>query len=351
MPAPSRGLGVGRHLDVVSDRDRHAERRPQRLAERECVLPAAGGSRHSRPMPASASIVSRRADAHARERPSLGACSRGRFAKHLAMAGDVPGTAVGRRRAHGLHPAAGRPSSRPPPGSWCRRGRCRRARSRRRTLVVSADGGNGAGRSCRCTSSRSGRRVTPGAASRATGAPRRRCPGLRFARLIFAGARRWEAMTAGWVDPRRQMAICVWEDEAALERFRERSPSGARGASRPISIARCGWRRFALTAPTGVSSRWPACARGRPGGPIAMLTFANIPDRGLVYFYRGIHRSTGSTARRPNGLIAAVGGPGAAGPRRHDVHHLGLAARRARLLLPPRPAPGDRAGACASTSG
>lgn len=39
-----------------------------------------------------------------------------------------------------------------------------------------------------------------------------------------------------------------------------------------------------------------------------MLTFANIPLRGLVYFYRGIHRSI-EPLLQSDGLIAAVGGP------------------------------------------
>src|SRR5215207_640979 len=53
-------------------------------------------------------------------------------------------------------------------------------------------------------------------------------PGLRFARLVFVGARPSEHLAPGWVDPRRQTAMCVWEDEAALQDFHERSPLARR---------------------------------------------------------------------------------------------------------------------------
>ena len=170
-----------------------------------------------------------------------------------------------------------------------------------------------------------------------------RVPGLRFARLVFAGARRWEAMAVGWIDPRRQLAMCVWEEEAALDRFRERSPIGRawRGQTDQYCEVRMAPFRTHGTY-RGLEPLAGLRAQAAPAGPVAMLTFANIPARGLVYFYRGLHRSTGPLLAS-DGLIAAVGGTGAAGPRRHDIHHLGLTARRARILLPPRPAPGDRA--------
>ena len=49
-------------------------------------------------------------------------------------------------------------------------------------------------------------------------------------------------------------------------------------------------------------------ARRAPAGPVALLTFANIPVRRLAYFYRGIRRST-ATLLAAQGLIAATAGP------------------------------------------
>jgi hypothetical protein len=134
-------------------------------------------------------------------------------------------------------------------------------------------------------------------------------PGLRFARLIFVGARRGEAMTPGWIDPRRQMAMCVWNDDAALDRFRERSPLGR--AWRGQTDQHCEVRATPFRTHGTYRGLEPLAglpAQATPGGPIAMLTFANIPVLGLVYFYRGIHRSNKSLLES-DGLIGAVGGP------------------------------------------
>jgi hypothetical protein len=136
-----------------------------------------------------------------------------------------------------------------------------------------------------------------------------RVPGLRFARLVFAGARRWEAMSAGWIDPRRQLAMCVWDEEAALDRFRERSPAGR--AWRGQTDQHCEVRMAPFRTHGTYRGLEPLAglgAQAAPAGPVAMLTFANIPARGLVYFYRGIHRSTASLLAS-DGLIAAVAGP------------------------------------------
>src|SRR5688500_9883238 len=134
-------------------------------------------------------------------------------------------------------------------------------------------------------------------------------PGLRFARLIFVGARRREAITPGWIDPRRQMAMCVWEGDAALDRFRERSPIGR--AWRGQTDQHCEVRMTPFRTHGTYRGLEPLAGLGAeaaPAGPVAMLTFANIPTRGLVYFYRGIHRSTGPLLAS-RGLIAAVAGP------------------------------------------
>ena len=136
-----------------------------------------------------------------------------------------------------------------------------------------------------------------------------RVPGLRFARLVFAGARRREAMSVGWIDPRRQLAMCVWEEEAALDRFRDRSPIGR--AWRGQTDQHCEVRMAPFRTHGTYRGLEPLAglgAQAAPAGPVAMLTFANIPARGLVYFYRGIHRST-APLLASDGLIAAVAGP------------------------------------------
>jgi hypothetical protein len=136
-----------------------------------------------------------------------------------------------------------------------------------------------------------------------------RVPGLRFARLVFAGARRWEAMTPGWIDPRRQLAMCVWEEEAALDRFRERSPIGR--AWRGQTDQHCEVRMAPFRTHGTYRGHEPLAGlpgQTAPAGPVAMLTFANIPVRGLFYFYREIHRSI-EPLLQSDGLIGAVGGP------------------------------------------
>jgi hypothetical protein len=55
-----------------------------------------------------------------------------------------------------------------------------------------------------------------------------RVDGLRFSRLVFVGGRGTEGFAIGTVDPRRQLAFCIWEDAAALERFERGSPIARR---------------------------------------------------------------------------------------------------------------------------
>jgi hypothetical protein len=116
-------------------------------------------------------------------------------------------------------------------------------------------------------------------------------------------------MSPGWVDPRRQMAMCVWDDETALEHFLARSAIGR--SWRTQSDQYCEVRMTPFRAHGTYQGLEPLAglrARSASPGPIAMLTFANIPVRGLVYFYRGIHRSIDPLLGSP-GLIAAAGGP------------------------------------------
>jgi hypothetical protein len=134
-------------------------------------------------------------------------------------------------------------------------------------------------------------------------------PGLRFARLIFVGARRSEHMAPGGVDPRRQMAMCMWDDAEALQRFHAHSPLARRW--REQTDQHCEVRMLPFRAHGTYRGLAPLAGlppQQPPAGPIAMLTFANIPVRGLPYFYRGLRRSIGPLLASP-GLVAAAGGP------------------------------------------
>jgi hypothetical protein len=134
-------------------------------------------------------------------------------------------------------------------------------------------------------------------------------PGLRFGRVIFVGSRRSEAMSPGWVDPRRQLAVCIWDHESALDRFRAASSvarSWREATSQHCEVRMAPFR--AHGAYTGLEPLAGLPPRRPPAGPAALLTFANIPVRRLVYFYRGIHRST-ATLLATDGLIAATAGP------------------------------------------
>ena len=136
-----------------------------------------------------------------------------------------------------------------------------------------------------------------------------RIPGLRFARVIFVGSRRSEAIAPGWVDPRRQLAMCVWDEEAALERFRESSPIGR--AWREQTAQHCEVRMRPLRTHGTYMGEEPLAglpAQTPPPGPVAVLTFANMPARELPHFYRGLARSV-PVLHASAGLIAAAGGP------------------------------------------
>jgi hypothetical protein len=153
---------------------------------------------------------------------------------------------------------------------------------------------------------------TPAAAARSLARDRHRLagvPGLRFGRVIFVGSRRSEAMSPGWVDPRRQLAVCVWDDERALERFRARSAVARSWREDTSQHCAVRMRPFRVHGTyMGLEPLAALPAHTAPAGPVALLTFANIPVRRLAYFYRGIHRST-ATLLASEGLIAATAGP------------------------------------------
>ena len=136
-----------------------------------------------------------------------------------------------------------------------------------------------------------------------------RTPGLRFARLIFVGSRRSESISPGWIDARRQLAMCIWDDAAALDRFRARSPIAR--AWRDRSEQHCEVRMTPFRTHGTYMGEEPLAglgARAAPAGPVALMTFANMPARGLPYFYAGLFRAT-EVLHASDGLIAAAGGP------------------------------------------
>jgi hypothetical protein len=133
--------------------------------------------------------------------------------------------------------------------------------------------------------------------------------GLRFGRLVFVGGTRSEGFTIGVVEPRRQMALCLWESEHALERFRERSPIGRAWSA--ASDEYCEVRMKPFRTHGSYRGEEPlAGLRGRPSGqgPVALWTFANIPWRGRLHFWSSIRGATRTLMSSP-GLIAGTAGP------------------------------------------
>jgi hypothetical protein len=132
---------------------------------------------------------------------------------------------------------------------------------------------------------------------------------LRFGRLVFVGGTRTEGFTIGLVEPRRQMAMCIWDDEAALDRFLARSPIAR--AWREETDQYCEVRM----APFGTHGTYRGQAplsdlraESPAGGPVALWTFANIPPKGLYYFWSNIRHATRKLLVSP-GLIAGTAGP------------------------------------------
>jgi hypothetical protein len=133
--------------------------------------------------------------------------------------------------------------------------------------------------------------------------------GLRYCRHVFVGGLRREGFTIGLVDPRRQMAMCLWEDEAALDRFLHGSSIGRawrEAANEYCEIRMTPFRSHGTYCGLDPLSDLPAA---RPGdGPVALWTFANIPARSLWFFWDGIRGATKKLLSSP-GLIAGTAGP------------------------------------------
>jgi hypothetical protein len=133
--------------------------------------------------------------------------------------------------------------------------------------------------------------------------------GLRYCRHVFVGGLRSEGFTIGVVDPRRQMAMCIWEDEADLERFLGESAIGR--AWREATDEYCEIRMTPFRSHGTYRGRAPLATlpASRPGeGPVALWTFAHIPPRGLWFFWNGIRGATRRLLASP-GLIAGTAGP------------------------------------------
>ncbi|MFC4529384.1 spheroidene monooxygenase [Sphaerisporangium dianthi] len=137
----------------------------------------------------------------------------------------------------------------------------------------------------------------------------RRTEGLVFWRLLGTG--RGASMTLG-ADPRRWALFAVWRDEAALDRFLERSPIAARWRREAIEswqvrLAPLASRgRWDGVAPFGAGPRGPVVRGSVPDGPVAVLTRAAIRPLRLVAFYRSV-AGVDRLLREQDGCLASVG--------------------------------------------
>ena len=134
-------------------------------------------------------------------------------------------------------------------------------------------------------------------------------PGLLFHRLVFVGSPRTEGFTIGVVDPRRQMALCIWEDEAALGRFMRDSPLARRW--RAATDEYCEVRMVPFRAHGAYRGMQPLAGLppARPADePVALMTFASIAPRHMWFFWRRIVGATRGLLASP-GLIAGTAGP------------------------------------------
>ncbi|TDD83515.1 spheroidene monooxygenase [Actinomadura darangshiensis] len=138
----------------------------------------------------------------------------------------------------------------------------------------------------------------------------RAAPGLRFWRLLGTG--RGRSMSLG-ADLRRWALFAVWDDEAGLDDFLERSTIAARWRAeaeeswhvRLVPLASRG--RWGGRDPFEVLPASPrTSARHGGSGPVAVLTRASIRPARLPAFYRSI-ASVDRALRHEDGCLASVG--------------------------------------------
>jgi len=133
--------------------------------------------------------------------------------------------------------------------------------------------------------------------------------GMRFGRLVFVGGVKTEGFTLGFADPRLQMAMCVWDSEAALESFIQHSRiarSWLQASDQYFEV-----RMAPLRSHGPYRGRGPLAGLRSPevpDGPAALWTFANIPLTSVHYFWGSIRHATRRLLASP-GLIAGTAGP------------------------------------------
>lgn len=127
-------------------------------------------------------------------------------------------------------------------------------------------------------------------------------PGLRFHRLLGTGA---GDDTAPSADLRRSALFAVWDDEAALEEFLERSPIARRWARAEelwqVRLRGLGghgsWRGVPI--PT-------LLAPGADSGAVAVITRADV-RRAARSAFAAVGRPVSDEVRRADGLLGVVG--------------------------------------------
>ncbi|HEX2300603.1 MAG TPA: hypothetical protein VHH34_19205 [Pseudonocardiaceae bacterium] len=133
-----------------------------------------------------------------------------------------------------------------------------------------------------------------------------RVPGLRFWRLLGTGR---GSRTSLGIDPARSALFAVWQDDAALREFLATSALSRRWTETAGRSGECWSVALHLLAGFG---RWggvdvlAGLQRGRPGGPVAVLTRARVRLGSWGRFHTassGVSAALGDTS----GLLAVVG--------------------------------------------